>query len=749
MAQLCKSIEPISNQKDISETCQLVVKTVHRRGVLLALASMGGLAGCGGQQVSLSNEVANTVGSQSDLLAPFRDESDHAGNLTSKAVAVTTNSQYVWRQLATQANSPINDQDGSALLSYKGLLFLIGGWNPDPGIFVKRTTNAVWRSVDGISWTNIKPDTFNSASFNPAQDWQGRHTFGCVVFNDRMWIFGGDDQQSYAANDPSIAPQNDIWSSTNGVSWRYDGDLPFNGVGNAGKRILICAIVFNGYIWIMGGQKSSRDPNSATKEIWRSADGLAWQRMADGPWSPRYILHQAIVYRGRLWVLGGAVYNTVELNDVWSTVDGISWTQVLTNNPNATNRWGGRSYGEAVVFDDRMWLLTGYKNGVTNVNDVWFSQNGVDWTMFAATSAVTLPARHASGVVEHGNTLRVVTGNMWRDSWMLSPYEWESVPQTATPHFGPRDGLCAVSNESATKPKVWLLGGYRYDLNGAISNDVWSTSDCKNWSLAKPDTFNSAGFNQNVDWAGREMMSAAFFVNRLWIVGGFNGSPNYLTDVWSSSNGSSWNRVTSGLPWLERFFHSVVVFKNKVWVFGGQNNVHDFPSKTSSPTLFFNDVWSSSNCVNWTRVTAAAPWAGRGLIYGSAVFKGRMWVIGGGRYRAPDAAAVTYNDVWSTEDGANWTLHTANAPWSPRRSHSVCVFDNRLWIIGGYSDGSSIDEIWSSADGANWAQLPAAPGANSSNMWPRRDTAITMHLGMPHLIGGPSVSDVWRIRRAG
>jgi hypothetical protein len=61
-----------------------------------------------------------------------------------------------------------------------------------------------------------------------------------------------------------------------------------------------------------------------------------------------------------------------------------------------------------------------------------------------------------------------------------------------------------------------------------------------------------------------------------------------------------------------------VVFDNKIWVLGGNN----------SPT-YLNDVWYSSDGVNWTQATADA-WSS-GHYYGtSVVFDNKIWVLGGG-----------------------------------------------------------------------------------------------------------------------
>ncbi|MBI4568532.1 MAG: nucleoside hydrolase, partial [Planctomycetes bacterium] len=74
----------------------------------------------------------------------------------------------------------------------------------------------------------------------------------------------------------------------------------------------------------------------------------------------------------------------------------------------------------------------------------------------------------------------------------------------------------------------------------------------------------------------------------------------------------------------------------------------------------------------WTLATRAAPWSARGG-YISAVFNGRLWMIGSG------GGEGDKGDVWSSPDGVNWTLATRAAPWSARGGYISAVFNGRLW----------------------------------------------------------------------
>jgi dihydrofolate reductase len=150
---------------------------------------------------------------------------------------------------------------------------------------------------------------------------------------------------------------------------------------------------------------------------------------------------------------------------------------------------------------------------------------------------------------------------------------------------------------------------------------------------------------------------------------------------------------------------------------------------------FKNDVWYSTDGVTWTQATANAGWSAR-YNHTSVVFDNKMWVIGG------YDASGRRNDVWYSTDGINWTQATANAGWSARYLHSSVVFDNKMWVMGGYDASGRRNDVWYSTDGVTWTQ--ATTNANWSVRW--EQTSVVYDNKM-WVMGGEDVSgrrnDVW------
>ncbi len=171
------------------------------------------------------------------------------------------------------------------------------------------------------------------------------------------------------------------------------------------------------------------------------------------------------------------------------------------------------------------------------------------------------------------------------------------------------------------------------------------------------------------------------------------------------------------------------------------------PAFSQSPERFYRDIWRSRNGRDWEKVQPREPyWTPRGMIGGAAVFRDRIWVLGGGTYDTPTPPKrLFYNDVWSSADGVEWTRHTAQAQWPARQYHDVAVWDGKLWVMEGYAEpAGNRNDVWWSADGVTWVEVPRTP-------WkPRHAASLFPHNGALWMVAGNNMeSDVWRLERAG
>lgn len=318
-------------------------------------------------------------------------------------------------------------------------------------------------------------------------------------------------------------------------------------------------------------------------------------------------------------------------------------------------------------------------------------------------------------------------------------YEWQKITMTAA--FAPRDGAGALTY----KGRMWFIGGWNPSGNvrnffpRICNNEVWSSVDGLDWRLERDNTFKDRSFDSKKDWEGRHTAGYVVHQDKMWILGGDCNQGNYQPDVWNSTDGKDWKLINPETPWGKRALHYTVAHADQMWVMGGQT----MPAFAKADEAFYRDIWTSKDGVEWKEIKPQEPyWSARGMIGGSAVHQGRIWILGGGTYDTPKTPTRQYmNDVWSSADGVSWTKHIDAAPWAPRQYHDVAVWDDRLWVFEGFSKQNRND-AWYSADGGHWFEVPNTP-------WkPRHAASVFVHANALWMVAGNNMEpDVWKLQR--
>ena len=85
--------------------------------------------------------------------------------------------------------------------------------------------------------------------------------------------------------------------------------------------------------------------------------------------------------------------------------------------------------------------------------------------------------------------------------------------------------------------------------------------------------------------------------------------------------------------------------------------------------------------LDWVKVTDRAGWQPRDSS-GEVVYNDRLWLLGGWF----DSFSSPPRDVWSSPDGRTWDLVTREAPWKHSDLPMTVVFRDRIWLLGGWSN---------------------------------------------------------------
>ncbi len=293
-----------------------------------------------------------------------------------------------------------------------------------------------------------------------------------------------------------------------------------------------------------------------------------------------------------------------------------------------STHFSARRLHSVVEFKNELYLIGGEGSGSSLKNDVWKSSDGVTWTE-VTTAQSKFTERYHHSVVEFNNEL-------------------------------------------------YLIGGE--GSGSSLKNDVWKSSDGATWTEV---TTAQSKFTERI---GHSIVE---FNNELYLIGGEGSGSSFKNDVWKSLDGVTWTEVTTAQPkFAERHSHSVVEFNNELYLIGGSDR----------GTTYTNDVWKSSDGVTWTEVTTAQPKFTERILHSVVEFKGELYIIGG----AGQSKNSFENDVWKSSNGIDWTEVTSTQPkFTGRAGHKVVKFNNELYLIGGF-DSSFKNDVWKSSDGIDW-----------------------------------------------
>ena len=302
-----------------------------------------------------------------------------------------------------------------------------------------------------VGWGEILADDTTP----PSTQFSQRSANELLVFDSKMWVIGGYD---------GTAKLNDVWNSSDGVTWveilADDATPPST---QFAQRNQFTSLVFNSNMWVIGGNGTS-----ALNDVWYSSDGVTWiEATSSAAFSARSLLDSIVFNDGsgdKMWVIGGN--DSADKNDVWNSSDGVTWVEILADDATPpSTQFSQRKGFASFVFDSKMWVIGGYGSGA-NINDVWYSSDGVTW--IEATSSATFSARRYFASAVFDSKMWVIGGydsaNI-NDVWYSSDgVTW--IEATSSAAFSARSQFASLVFDS----KMWVIGG-----NGATRfNDVWS-----------------------------------------------------------------------------------------------------------------------------------------------------------------------------------------------------------------------------------------------------------------------------------
>lgn len=289
----------------------------------------------------------------------------------------------------------------------------------------------------------------------------------------------------------------------------------------------------------------------------------------------------------------------------------------------------------------------------------------------------------------------------------------------------------------AFKGKLFRIGGIRDGKNFPV-NEVWESADGFRWEERTPksDAVKDAMVKKETLFEPRREMAVFEAQNRLYLFGGWYDTGNRLekifragfgNDLWTSQDGTEWELAKNNdvlklynisdvknsavVTYADRNDEGKLINRNVLIIGGGEDYSNSSDKVWGFQVSHANTIsdLKPAKIPNPRQLAAAIR------------FNGNVYVIGGVQDYA--YGLYTKNMLTSDDDGTTWkknaypksTSGDISSDLLHRADHQAVVFQNRIFVIGGYrGSGSGVDQhgkddpietlkdVWSSADGENW-----------------------------------------------
>ena len=371
-----------------------------------------------------------------------------------------------WTRVASGGFSDRNNSYVPTHIEFNGYLYLSTVANPGGVVFSKsnKLGGDIWRSPDGIKWEQVGAPGLGNVH---------NSSFNFVVFRGRLYALANN------LNDHGI----EIWTTEDGETF---SQIENGGFGEP-KNDWAQGFVFNDRLIVaVSGAPSG-------PQIWVSEDGSTFRRtpvtgLADGQNTGFETVRQQPVLDGKLYI---GTSNPKSGGEIWRTADGLNWERV---GDNGLERSSNTSLNPFLVFDGRLYAIgmsVGQLDKLKGL-EVYRSAGGDNWEKVVSDGFSQGKERNVTG------TLAVFQGSLYLTANTMDPRLL--VPGHPSERLAPRGFQLWISGDGAKWSQTGEDGfGATTTLYGAVTvigdaaylsafdyhkgSQLWRTSDGHDWQV--------------------------------------------------------------------------------------------------------------------------------------------------------------------------------------------------------------------------------------------------------------------------
>lgn len=621
-----------------------------------------------------------------------------------------------------------------------------------------------------INWAQFNQTTGTIDSANPGNGacsgWctsslynlpAARSNFSLVAYNGFLYAFGGVDGTGAQQNTVYIAKigangEPRLWHPTdtnknNWVYWYTDTAL-------TSVRSDASAVAYNNRMYLVGGRSTSGTPvntvqiadinPTGTLGTWTSSTALAGNVYG----------HDIKVYNDRLYVIGGAAtvggapsaavsYNKINANGTlnsWITTTSLPAGRIAGGG-NFTTVWGGYIYssgGCATVNGSGFCTSVASDTDVASINadgslGVWNAVGSLSSQRIGASVVAWRDKIYHIGGCSAQNTTTgdcnasmldtIVYGSVNRDG------DASTVGQSAASGTAPCSGVAptgcnlpGTANIGNMLTASFISNGYLYVIGGCTNNTCSTTTGnvayvaiSSTGVMSKPATCPSGTYQgqawcvdtTNIVTGGIAASSPVVFGNRIYLVGGLNGTANTNSLVRSDINNdgslTAWTSQTlTGVGAANVSYQYAYARANpasagtnpgNLYIFGGCSTSSAAGCTAYSQAVYKCNIQTAgavAGCSTTGQLQIGtlpgdtAP--GLGIMSGT-VYANYIYLIGGVSPNQVDLRSVRYakfdNNNNVVTAGTGW-VQSSNLMLNGRRRAAAFGYNGYIYVVGGY-----------------------------------------------------------------
>jgi hypothetical protein len=405
-----------------------------------------------------------------------------------------------WTQVIKGGFTDPNNSYAAFSAEYKGYLFVSTIANKSGTLFSgsDKMGGDILRSADGVTWEQIgKPGLGNPQN----------STFRFVIFKDRL----------YAVSDNLDDHGLEIWVTSDGSEFTQIEKGGFGDKNNTDAQPL----VFNDRL-ILGVSNSSTGA-----QIWVSDDGESFRQVVPGGMGGKNnsginnlsgTADSVVVFQGKLYV--GAT-NPADGGQIWRTADGLEWERVAVD---GLERRGNAVLLPSLVFQDRMYAvgLAASQDAGASGFEVYRTGDGTTYERVVADGFSIGDKRNTFGLLTEFKGELYLSGTNYDPRLLLPENPSEQFPPKGFKLYKSADGKqwtqvgedgFGVDSSYTAWMTVHGEDLYLAALDYHRGDQLWRSSDGTKWELIFqepiPSWFGEGGgsveFNGHVLWYDNDL----------------------------------------------------------------------------------------------------------------------------------------------------------------------------------------------------------------------------------------------------